>query len=294
MNASGVYEQIELELERQLSSSSRGLELDVAARYMLFPGGKRLRPALALSVCADLGGDVQLVLPAAAAIEMLHVSTLIHDDLPDLDNDDFRRGRESCHKRFGSATAILTGDFLVGTCFRALVGSGIEPRVRVKMGEILAQAYCDICHGQFLDIGLCNQTNSGKVEECHSLKTAALFAASVAIGGLGANVEDDYLEKLTNWGRALGMAFQLIDDCIDRYGSPESRGRPSSSDARNSKINGANDIQAAESKLEQVGQSVRAALNELARSRDVGFTSSAALVEQVFLRTPFSISGKGN
>lgn len=283
------FPEIEPELDRQLSSLSRGLAVDAAARYMVFPGGKRIRPRLALSVCADLSGDTSAALPAAISLEFLHISTLIHDDLPDLDNDDFRRGRETCHKKFGAATAILAGDLLVAASFRSLAACALPIAQRQHLLELLAGAYGDICQGQDLDLHV-KEPQAEQIHLCHLLKTASLFAASVGVGAVAGGLQGAVLSRLLEWGREFGMLFQFLDDVIDRFGSLETRGRPLSSDFRNQKQTMAKEQEgsALESKLYEAIANTQLKLSQIGGELGRPFIFTNEVIKSVAERNPFT------
>lgn len=225
---------VEAELERAMSELDRS-PIGPTARYGVFPGGKRIRPVLALSWCRDLGGDPQAVVSAAAALELLHCASLMHDDLPALDNDDFRRGRPSCHRAFGEASAILAGDALVTVAIDlASSGEGASER-RLAMVRAVAGAFTALCIGQVFDLAV--GPARPDLETIHRYKTGALFGACFEVGALGAGVGDDVVAESVALGYAVGLAFQIADDFLDLHGTDVTRGRPGSSDTRNGKPN---------------------------------------------------------
>ncbi len=221
---------LERALERFLPRRGVPARLRAAMRYTLFNAGKRLRPNLVLEVCRALGGHLRNALPAACAIEYVHTYSLIHDDLPSMDDDDLRRGRPSSHRRFGEATAILAGDALQAAAFEAL--SRTPDRALVApMTAALARAAgaAGMVGGQELDLSA-----RGAIEEIHERKTAALFAAAARLGALAAR--SPRVEALARYGRHLGLAFQAVDDILDasergrrnyaaRHGIPMARRR---------------------------------------------------------------------
>ena len=214
-----------------------------AMAYSLFPGGKRLRPILAITACRALGGRVSDVLPAAAAIEMIHTYSLIHDDLPALDNDDLRRGRATSHRVFGEAMAILAGDALLTHALglvAANFGLGktapeVFPRV---LAEITAAAGTDgMVGGQVVDIQSEGRTVPAEtLDYIHTRKTAALIRGALRSGALLAGATEPALAALTAYGDRIGLAFQIVDDILDVEGSLETLGKTAGSDERKQKI----------------------------------------------------------
>ncbi|MSP63578.1 MAG: polyprenyl synthetase family protein [Myxococcales bacterium] len=193
--------------------------LGEAMRYSLLSGGKRLRPILALAACEAVGGQPEEALDAACAIEMIHTYSLIHDDLPAMDDDDFRRGRKTSHKVFGEAVAILAGDALLTEAFRvaATARAGREARVAEVVFEVArAAGAAGMVGGQVIDIEATGRNVTvGGLEALHHAKTGELLLVSVRAGAWmgGAGPED--LQRLTVYGRALGLAFQIVDDVLD-------------------------------------------------------------------------------
>lgn len=220
---------IEASLEGLLPAESEGpVSLHRAMRYAIFPGGKRLRPVLALIAARVTGGSPESALVPAAGLELLHSYSLIHDDLPCMDDDELRRGRATCHKVFGEALALLAGDALLTLAFLAVAEAG-GPAVRV-----LAEAAGSrgMVGGQVADLeaeGLGKKASGEKVElsrleSIHDRKTGALIAASLEIGALAGGGSDDR-EALREYGHLLGRAFQIADDCLDQTGSAAELGK---------------------------------------------------------------------
>jgi geranylgeranyl pyrophosphate synthase len=207
-----------------------------AMRYSLFAGGKRLRPALAIAACELFGGAEAAVMPIASALEMIHTYSLVHDDLPAMDDDDLRRGRPTCHRAFGEATAILAGDALLTLAFRVLAVEGTlaaEPRVRV-VAEIAAAAGTPsgMVAGQELDIAAEGAAiGPDALARLHAAKTGALLTASVVAGAIAAGAGDDDVERLRGYGRALGLAFQIADDVLDVTATSDEMGKTPGKDA---------------------------------------------------------------
>ena len=203
-----------------------------AMRYSLFSGGKRLRPSLVLMACEACGGDVQLALPAACAFEMIHTYSLIHDDLPAMDNDDYRRGRLTCHKKFGEAMAILAGDALLTHAFELLAGR-LPPRHIKLIAEIASAAGTPgMIGGQVADVN-CEHLppNADAVEFIHLRKTAALIRQAARTGAVIADAGPALVDSITDYGRHIGLAFQIADDILDVEGTTEQLGKRAGKDA---------------------------------------------------------------
>ncbi len=207
-------------------------------RYSVFSGGKRLRPVLALATCEAFGGRVEDALAPAAAVELVHTYSLIHDDLPAMDDDDLRRGRATAHKAFGEAEAILAGDALLTLAFEVMAihpaGEALAAR-RAKAVAVLARraGHSGMVGGQLADL-LAERRPPAEspVEWIHRHKTGALLAASVEIGALHAGASADELSAMTRYGEALGLAFQITDDILDRTASAEALGKTPGKDEK--------------------------------------------------------------
>lgn len=204
-----------------------------AMEYSLMAGGKRLRPALALGAARVLGADEAVALPAACALEMIHTYSLIHDDLPAMDNDDLRRGRPTAHKAFGEATAILAGDALLTLAFEVLAEAGNSTVIR----EIAwASGVGGMAGGQFIDLASeGKQLNLEQLREIHRCKTGALIRVAVRSGALLAGATPVALLALTAYGEHIGLAFQIADDILDVVGDEAAIGKPVGSDIANEK-----------------------------------------------------------
>jgi len=206
-------------LAELMSGGSRApARLMEAMRYSLEAGGKRLRPALVLLSCRACGGNDATALPAAVAMECIHTFSLIHDDLPAMDNDDLRRGRPTNHRVFGEAVAILAGDGLLALAFELLTHCPTTPATIVAMVRELAAAtgWQGMIGGQVEDIlGERARPDAARVDRIHALKTARLIEASCRLGALAAGAEESWLAALGRYGQALGMAFQVVDDLLD-------------------------------------------------------------------------------
>lgn len=207
-------------------------------RYSLTAGGKRIRPILVLEFCRISGGDIQKALPVACAIEMLHTYSLIHDDLPCMDNDDLRRGKPTNHVVYGECTAVLAGDALQAEAFGTILRSELPAEVRANCAEILADAVGSdgMCGGQFLDMKGENMVLSEEeLNEINSRKTGALLIAACRMGVAAAGGSDEQLEAAALFGAAIGAAFQIRDDILDVISTDEALGKPVGSDAKENK-----------------------------------------------------------
>jgi geranylgeranyl diphosphate synthase type II len=205
-----------------------------AMRYSLFAGGKRLRPILCLAANEACGGKSKAALPLACALECIHTYSLVHDDLPSMDNDDFRRGRATCHKVFGDGIAVLTGDALLTIAFE------IAARAQGSRRYDLREMICELSNaassrkliaGQVADL----QAEGKKVTRAqlryiHENKTAAILTTSVRLGAMSANATEKQLAAITEFGRALGLAFQIIDDILDVTQTSEKLGKSAGKD----------------------------------------------------------------
>jgi geranylgeranyl diphosphate synthase type II len=203
------------------------VRLAEAIEYSLLAPGKRLRPQLVLMSCELCGGDVQFALPAAVAVEMIHAYSLVHDDLPAMDNDDLRRGRPTCHKQFDEATAILVGD--------ALQARSFEMIARVRPAECAARCCAELARavgpealvgGQAADLASEFQECSlAELEAIHRRKTGALFRVSLRLGAIVADATDQQLAALDDYADNLGLAFQVVDDLLDVSGNEAKMGK---------------------------------------------------------------------
>jgi geranylgeranyl diphosphate synthase type II len=206
-------------------------QLHKAIRYSLLAGGKRLRPVLVLATGEAFGAAAEELMSAACAIEMIHTYSLIHDDLPAMDNDDLRRGRPTCHKAFGEAVAILAGDALLTEAFRALasdsVGRSPERQIKVIREVATAAGTVDaLIGGQMADIeNEGKQVGPSMLEYIHRSKTGAMIKASVVVGGIIAGASDEQIEKLRAYGERIGLAFQIADDILDVTSTSEQLGK---------------------------------------------------------------------
>lgn len=210
-----------------------------AIRYSLLAPGKRLRPLLVLAACDACGGAPSAALPAACAVEMIHTYSLVHDDLPAMDDDELRRGRPTCHIQFDEATAILAGDALIPLAFQVLA-EGLESGEQARRAVVaLARAAgaTELVGGQVDDLG--NQFGQPAVEVLESIhlrKTAAMMAVSLKLGGLVAAATEETLCRLENYGKKLGLAFQIADDLLDLKGEQAKIGKKTGKDEARDKL----------------------------------------------------------
>jgi len=223
------------ELDRCLPpAGSAPATLHRAMRYSVLAGGKRLRPALCLAAAEGCGGRVEDALPLACALECVHTYSLIHDDLPAMDNDDFRRGRPTCHKVFGEAMAILAGDALLTHAFEMAAQAPPQPRYSTAdMVLDLARAAGSkqLVGGQVADLeGEGKALSLPALRRIHQRKTSALLCCSVRLGGMSANCPPAWLRALTGFGTHIGLAFQVIDDILDVTQSSQQLGKTAGKD----------------------------------------------------------------
>jgi geranylgeranyl diphosphate synthase type II len=210
-----------------------------AIRYSLLAPGKRLRPTLALFAAEACGGLHETAMPAACAVEMIHAYSLVHDDLPAMDDDDLRRGRPTCHKAFGEAVAILAGDALLTLAFEVLSKDVQPPEVAAKCCSALAQAAgaANLVGGQADDLAvefLAEDIHT--LEAIHRRKTGAMFLVSLQLGGLTAGADADQQAALERYGRKIGLAFQISDDLLDVEGDESAMGKRVGKDSQHGKL----------------------------------------------------------
>ncbi len=213
-----------------------------AMHYSLFAGGKRLRPILCLAACEAVGGDPGEALPVACALEFIHTYSLIHDDLPAMDDDDLRRGQPTCHKKFDEATAILAGDGLLTEAFRLLAEAAPKflgrEAVLLEIIELLGRAagYQGMVGGQMLDLLAEGRTITLKeLETIHRMKTGALLTASVRAGALVGGGDRVQVTRLTEFGEKFGLVFQITDDLLDVEGDAAEMGKAPGQDEKRRK-----------------------------------------------------------
>lgn len=239
-----VYQQrVDKLLNKHLQNTNdHAPKLKEAMAYALFNGGKRMRPFLVYATGEMLGAKLEALDSAAIAIECIHAYSLIHDDLPAMDDDDLRRGKPTCHIAFDEATAILAGDALQTMAFEAIANTGMSssnPSNSLHLIKLLANAsgYQGMCGGQAMDLAATNQQIAEhELRQLHQLKTGALLKAAVQMATVVApNVSADSLEQLGVFSDALGLAFQVQDDILDVVGDSTTLGKPQGSDQAHNK-----------------------------------------------------------
>lgn len=232
---------IDAALDRYLPPASQPpSSVHEAMRYSTLNGGKRLRPILALAACDAVGGNIENALPAACAIECIHSFSLIHDDLPCMDNDDFRRGKPTAHKAFGEAIALLAGDALFALAFQIIseTPSEVPPEIAIAVWKLIASATgtSGMVGGQVMDmLAEGRKPNFAEVTQIHKLKTGALIEISVTVGAMLGGGTADQVNALSAFGRNIGLAFQIADDVLDLKGDAAKLGKPIGSDLKHDK-----------------------------------------------------------
>jgi geranylgeranyl diphosphate synthase type II len=233
----GLRLQVDAYLEQLRFSDDPGTAgLEQAMRYSLLAGGKRIRPVLALATAAAIGIEAGEIMPLAAALELIHTYSLIHDDLPAMDDDDLRRGQPTCHVAFGEDVAILAGDGLYAEAFAHLLGlqQGEPTDVMAAAAELArATGVSGMVGGQYLDVGASAPAGAQGLRHLHELKTGRLIRASVeCVLLIDGRQEPATIEDFQNFASELGVLFQIVDDILDVTGSDEALGKPSGSDER--------------------------------------------------------------
>jgi geranylgeranyl diphosphate synthase type II len=280
-----------LETLRFPSFSPQTQGLEDAMRYSLLAGGKRIRPVLALATQRAIGGDPDRVLPLAAAIELIHTYSLIHDDLPAMDDDDLRRGRPTCHVKFGEDVAILAGDALYAEAFRHLLTdqTGEPAGVLAAARELATATGVDgMVGGQYLDVGGVAPQDADGLRTVHALKTGRLIGASVACVLLLDGMDPTVTNAFRSFADELGVLFQIVDDILDVTASADDMGKPQGSDERQGKrtyvseygLEGAQRLAAecherAHAALAQTGRDGTGHLAELEQITDFIFTRTS-------------------
>ena len=209
-----------------------------AIRYCLLAPGKRIRPLLVLTAAQMCGGEIANAMPSACAVEMIHNYSLIHDDLPAMDDDEFRRGRPTCHIKFGEATAILAGDSLIPLAFEVIAKDTKPADVAIECVTALAKAAgpSQLVGGQADDLNLqFAASDVESLEKIHRRKTGALLTCSLELGAITASASQEYRASLINYGKHLGLAFQIVDDLLDLRGSQAKMGKRTGKDAEHGK-----------------------------------------------------------
>lgn len=252
-------------------------EIHKAIRYSVFAGGKRLRPYLTLLAFGMYNEDVELITPVAAAIEMIHTFSLIHDDLPDIDDDEYRRGKKSCHAMFGEGVALLAGDALLISAFELITLAEIDAALRVQFIRELAQevGIKGLIAGQMVDI----ESEGKKVDKktlnyIHENKTARLINICLRFGAMAGGAPDNELKLIEEYGKLIGLVFQIVDDLLDIEGSQEELGKSIGKDAGVSKatfpsVYGIEESRAKAAELTDKARQIIAPLGEKALKLDI-------------------------
>jgi geranylgeranyl diphosphate synthase type II len=239
MNLKGYLKTRQREIDRALDHylpkpKTKPATLHRAMRYSLFAGGKRLRPILCLAAAEACRGKIKNALPLACALECVHTYSLVHDDLPSMDNDDFRRGRPTCHKVFGEGIAVLAGDALLTIAFEIVSSAKPTPRYSLStlLREVAAAAGSrKLIAGQVADLEAEGRNvKRGQLLYIHENKTAAIVTTSVRLGAMSGNADPKRLRAITQFGRGLGLAFQVIDDILDVTQTSEILGKSAGKD----------------------------------------------------------------
>ena len=225
-------ERINHALESLLKTADKPDRILEAMTYSLMAGGKRIRPVLCLAAAEAVGGNTEEAVPAACALEMVHTYSLIHDDLPAMDDDALRRGRPTCHVAFDEATAILAGDALLTLAFQTLSAIGLSNDERTeKWMQVIqlisyAAGYCGMIQGQMLDISSEGRPSTlDELKSMHRLKTGALIEASLISGAVLGGLNSDRISLLESYAQNIGLAFQVADDILNVEGDPEIMGK---------------------------------------------------------------------
>lgn len=256
--------------------------LHEAMRYCVLNGGKRIRPILCIAAAEAFGVPRKKVLQPAAALELFHSSTLVHDDLPCMDDDDLRRGLPTCHVKFGEANAVLTGDALMIQAFQILAESG-NPALSLELAK--AAGSLGVIAGQVEDLAAENcAPNADLVEFIHMNKTAILIRAAVRMGALVGGADEAELENLSLFGEKIGLAFQIEDDILDETSTDDILGKPTGSDLEQHKLTypAVHGMAAAQAKVEKLTHEAIAALDTLSHSTETLRTIAEYLMNRKY------------
>ena len=254
-------------------------EVIKAMKYSLSNGGKRLRPGLCLEFARACGADRFEALDFACAVEYIHTYSLIHDDLPCMDDDDMRRGKPSCHKEFGEATALLAGDALLTHAFQILAGAELDDKKIALACGLLAQnaGVQGMVGGQVIDLKYESETpDLQQLLSVHRLKTGALISAACLLGCIAAGADDEKIAAASAFAYDLGVAFQIKDDILDVVGSTEALGKPVGSDAENNKTTYVT-VRGMENAQKDVEMLTSAAVSRLSAFENTDFLKTLAL-----------------
>lgn len=262
-------------LESTPGQSPDGEQLWQATQYSTSNGGKLIRSSLYQAAIAAVGSlESDLIGSGAAAIELIHTYSLIHDDLPAMDDDDMRRGKPSLHRAYDEATAILVGDGLQARAFELIADApDLSAEQKVRMIKVLANAAGmeGMVGGQYIDIQATDSDMTlDELREMHSLKTGALIRASLALGGIAADASDEQLAALDEYGMRIGLAFQVVDDILDVEGAPETLGKTQGKDAEANKPTYVKllGLEEAKAEAQRLLEAALAALDGLGQSAD--------------------------
>ena len=270
-----------LEEIKQKVLEKAGAQADIieAMWYSLSAGGKRIRPVLVLEFCRICGGNEEDALPAACALEMIHTFSLIHDDLPCMDNDDMRRGKPSCHKAFGEAQALLAGDALLNFAYEILAEDGnLSAETRVKLISELSKAtgVMGMIGGQVIDTTYAGEFDEKLLLNMYSMKTGALLKAACKMGCIAAGADKPLIEAAERYAEKLGLAFQIKDDILDMTADEKILGKPVGSDEKNGKLTFAS-LKGLEDSRKYAEQLTAEACGELKNFPDSGFLEQLSM-----------------
>ena len=273
MNISAYLKQNKAQIDVALKDSlpaegTRPTMLHEAMRYCVLNGGKRIRPSLCIATAEAFGISAHQALQPAVALELFHSSTLVHDDLPCMDDDDLRRGMPTCHIKFGEANAVLTGDALMIQAFQILAETG-NPALSLELAK--AAGSLGVIAGQVEDLAAENcEPNADLVDFIHRNKTAILIRAAVRMGAMVGNADDAELENLSLFGEKIGLAFQIEDDILDETSTDDILGKPAGSDLEQHKLTypAVHGMAAAQIRVEELTREAIAALDTLSRSTE--------------------------
>lgn len=242
--------------------------LEEAMRYSTLSGGKRLRGILCISAYGSISTqtDISPIVPIAAGIECIHTMSLIHDDMPCMDDDDLRRGNLSCHKQYPEYVALLAGDNLLSKGISFCLQSNIPAPNKLKIIDIITQAFENLCEGQILDMQQATQTsqNLDTLLQIHKNKTGKLIEASILSGAIAAQASPSQITTLTTYAEKIGLAFQVVDDCLDLESTPDTLGKNTQKDQQLNKLTFPGIIGLKESK-NYANQLIKEAINSISQ-----------------------------
>ena len=281
MNNELLYRERREQIEKHLAELCRVDELPhkrllESMNYSLMAGGKRIRPVLTMAFCAACGADHALAIDLGCAVEMLHTYSLIHDDLPCMDNDDLRRGKPTNHKVYGEWLALLAGDALQAEAFYTIANCGLHSAQIMEAVKVLGHAAGQrgICGGQLLDLdGEGKKLSAEQLFTTHGMKTAALIEAACELGCIAADADASRREAARRYGQALGLAFQIRDDILDYEGSSETLGKTVGKDEKSGKFTFVNLLG-----IERCREMVEMNTEEAIRAAEETFTEPEFLV----------------